>query len=289
MPRGTSLLRRTLYTAPLLATALFLANCGDDDDDGGPSNQAISDLITAMSAAGGTITASAQTGNPPAEAGGPAVTVTGLTSAVNGGTVQVQLNSTGSFTTAIVFVDGVDGFYQVDLPGAVTSLDLLLTLAQSLTEDDDLALNFGVGADASAIGTYEASTLDIIEVGSGDVQVSVSWTGASDVDLHVVDPDGEEIFYGNTASASGGTLDLDSNAGCAIDNVNNENITWATAPSGTYIVRLDYWSSCGVTQSDYVVTIQRQGQQPQTFTGSFTGTGDQGGEGSGTEITQFTF
>src|SRR5207237_4273195 len=43
---------------------------------------------------------------------------------------------------------------------------------------------------------------------TGDVQVSVSWDAPSDVDLHVVDPSGEEIFYGNPASASGGQLDV---------------------------------------------------------------------------------
>ena len=48
---------------------------------------------------------------------------------------------------------------------------------------------------------------------SGDVQVSVSWDAPSDVDLHVVEPSGEDIYYGHPASATGGQLDVDSNAG----------------------------------------------------------------------------
>ena len=56
----------------------------------------------------------------------------------------------------------------------------------------------------------------------------------SDVDLHVVDPRGEEVFYGHPNSASGGRLDLDSNAACDLDHKRNENITWPVgrAPRG---------------------------------------------------------
>ena len=103
--------------------------------------------------------------------------------------------------------------------------------------------------------------------------MSVSWTGASDVDLHVIDPSGEEVYFGNLHSASGGTLDLDSNAACNIDNKNNENIVWPVggAPSGEYTVIVDYWSDCGVARSDYVVTVQVEGQEAQVFSGSFVG------------------
>ena len=110
----------------------------------------------------------------------------------------------------------------------------------------------------------------------------------SDVDLHVVDPSGEEVYYGHRRSASGGELDLDSNAGCRIDGVRNENITWpiGRAPRGQYIVRVDYWSSCSAQQTNYTVRVISEGIN-QTFSGSFTGGGDQGGPGSGRQITTF--
>ena len=62
-----------------------------------------------------------------------------------------------------------------------------------------------------------------------------------------------------------------------------------TAPSGTYTVRVDYFAECTQTNTNYVVTVQRKGHAPETFTGSFTGAGDAGGAGSGTQITTFTF
>jgi uncharacterized protein YfaP (DUF2135 family) len=128
-------------------------------------------------------------------------------------------------------------------------------------------------------------------VGTGSIQVNVSWDVDSDVDLHVVDPSGEEIYYGHTASASGGSLDLDSNAGCSLDHKRSENITWPanSAPRGTYIVRVDYWSSCGVSATNYTVTAQVAGQPVRVQSGTFTGDGDGGSRGSGTTIWTFTY
>jgi hypothetical protein len=122
---------------------------------------------------------------------------------------------------------------------------------------------------------------------TGDVQVSVSWDAPSDVDLHVIEPSGEEIFYGNTVSSTGGQLDVDSNPACSIDGRQIENIRWGTrAPGGTYIVRVDYWTNCGVAQTNYLVTV-KNGSLTQTFTGTFTGGGDNGFAGAGRTITSF--
>jgi hypothetical protein len=141
----------------------------------------------------------------------------------------------------------------------------------------------------SSCGVSAASNeVLVFAVGSsGDVQVSVSWDAPSDVDLHVVEPSGEELFYGHPASATGGQLDVDSNAGCTIDGRQIENVRWpGLAPAGTYTVRVDYWDACGVGRTNYLVTL-RNGLSVQTFSGFFTGPGDNGGEGSGVTIGTF--
>jgi hypothetical protein len=51
-------------------------------------------------------------------------------------------------------------------------------------------------------------------------------------------------------------------------------------------VRLDYWSSCGASSTNYVVTVNNGGAT-QTFRGTLTGGGDHGGRGSGRAITTF--
>jgi hypothetical protein len=123
---------------------------------------------------------------------------------------------------------------------------------------------------------------------TGDVQVSVSWDAPTDVDLHVVDPRGEEIYYGNSVSSSGGQLDVDSNPACSIDGRQIENIRWnGAAPGGTYVVRVDYWDSCGLPATNYTVTV-KNGPSTQVFRGGFTGPGDHGGRGAGVLITSFS-
>jgi uncharacterized protein YfaP (DUF2135 family) len=130
----------------------------------------------------------------------------------------------------------------------------------------NMGVSYAVG-DANVIGKYTAQTVKIIYVGNGDVQVSVSWSDTSDVDLHVVDPALEEIYFGHLTSASGGKLDLDSNAACTQDepsfpHKSNENIVWPAgqAPHGTFTVRLAYWSACNVSApTEYVVTVATKG------------------------------
>jgi hypothetical protein len=91
-------------------------------------------------------------------------------------------------------------------------------------------------------------------------------------------------------SVAGGILDLDSNSNCVIDGRNAENIGYGAVepPRGAYIVRLDYYKSCGVAATSYVVTVTVDGVA-QTFGGTFTGTGAGGGAGDGVPITTFTF
>lgn len=272
-----------------LALAACGSDGGDDDSDGGDDGDGgdgdVMGFISEVRPAGEG-TAVARTGAIPDEGDGPAATVTSSGTVINGGTLMVQIEGDEEFDRLIVAIDGAEGYYEVTLPEAVAFLELLVTLSQSIGESD-FAFLFGVGGEAG-IGAYEEVAAEVVSVGTGEVQVSVSWDAASDVDLHVVDPAGDEVFYGMSLVASGGNLDLDSNVACLIDNTNNENITWPTAPEGTYVVRLDYYLGCGVDETNYVVTVQRVGHDAETFSGTFDGEGDMGGAGSGVEITSFT-
>lgn len=125
--------------------------------------------------------------------------------------------------------------------------------------------------------------IDVVpESAPGGVQVTLTWDVNSDLDLHVIEPSGERIFYRNTSSATGGALDLDSNAGCRIDGIRAENIRWppGAAPPGEYRVQVHEWASCRTSSSNYVVRI-RNGTSVQTYSGTISG-------GSRVEVASFT-
>jgi len=92
---------------------------------------------------------------------------------------------------------------------------------------------------------------------SGDITISLMWDTRDDLDLWVVSPYGDEIWYGNKRSRDGGWLDVDMNVR---HNTQEpvENVAWDVAPVGRYEVRVKFfsrsmWSSDPV---DFVVLLR---------------------------------
>ncbi|HET7543760.1 MAG TPA: hypothetical protein VFK05_27995 [Polyangiaceae bacterium] len=104
----------------------------------------------------------------------------------------------------------------------------------------------------------------------GTLVITLTWDSEADVDLHVVDPLGNEIYHGATnsvnafgatdSSVNNGRLGHDSNADCAIDGLRQEDVTWAEAPpSGHYLVRVDTLSLCGRPNARWSVQASLNG------------------------------
>lgn len=288
--------------ALVVATSLAGVACNDDSSSPfaptqGGGSASLQDFVTSVAIGGQS--GQLRTGAIPAESGGPVIDVSGNSTIVNGGTSTLTVNAGTAIRAVYVAMAGTSmglsienaggfgGYYDVASGASSATVSLLLAFSQAIPTSP---FNLFIAAedDSGAVGPFTTVTFDALQVGTGDVQVTLSWDSDADVDLHVVDPSGEEIYFANRTSASGGQLDLDSNAGCSIDDVRNENITWpvGTAPRGTYTVRVDYWSSCGVARTNYTVLVNNGGAV-QIFSGSFTGSGDNGGLGSGVEIVSF--
>ncbi len=249
------------------------------------SGPSVRDYVDTVTTVDGTVHAKFVSGALPHDVSGPP-SVGANPDVIPGGTAPVTLTAASGFSTAIVAVDGVDGYFEIDLVPGTTTVQLLVTLSQDLGPDGFI-LRYGIG-DGATFG-FTPTPVTVVPVGTGQVQVSLSWSTQADVDLHVVDPTGEEIYWLSRNSASGGMLDLDSNAACGSDGPRNENITWPLndAPAGEYKVLVDYWSNCGAAATPFVVTVNVKGRDATTFTGTFTGSGDMGGPGAGQPITTF--
>ena len=88
-------------------------------------------------------------------------------------------------------------------------------------------------------------------LGTGVIQSTLRWATTDDLDLEITDPSGQRVFFQNKRVASGGELDVDSNAGCQNTITNPvENIFWPPtgAPPGNYVVKVNLYQRCA-TQS----------------------------------------
>jgi len=258
---------------------------------GGNGHRGVREAVTGVRGPDG-VAATFHEGKLPDPVGTVDVTVPGTNTAINGGSTMIAVSSTSEIVKIYVSIQGSDGYWEVTVPAGTTVADVLLTLAQQLPAQ--LVIVFQVVDAAGNISQPMTVTTTIIQVKTGDIQISISWDTDNDIDLHVVDPNAFEIYYGDTLSPEEGELDLDSNAACSpIDGINNENILWpiGKAPAGTYNVLVDNYENCTSTATTYVVTVQKKGQAPQTFMGSFAATdlGDTGGAGDGVLITTFTY
>ncbi len=155
----------------------------------------------------------------------------------------------------------------------------------------------------------------VLRGSTGPVQVTLRSPVAEDLDLYVVEPlpgGGTcEIFYGQPNVDAGpppiplpfplpvpprcgakGWLDLDSNAGCRIDNVNIENVIYSPGVSvtrGTYVVRVNYYQNCSASSPvPFEVEVRANGQT-RYYCGSFQPSQSSGGAlGAGRVIATFT-
>ena len=136
-------------------------------------------------------------------------------------------------------------------------------------------------------GTEFSSRLVNAGAQSGDIRVSLLWNNRNDLDLHVVNPRGEEIFYGSKNDRAGGFLDVDMNVGGeTLKPV--ENVFWAKgrAPEGKYRVYVQNYGYNEKDKGPYPFQIEvKNGDEYSRFEGTVSGSGKR----SDTEVCAFEY
>ena len=125
-------------------------------------------------------------------------------------------------------------------------------------------------------GTEISSRLSRAGGQTGQIRATLIWNNRNDLDLHMITPTGEEIFYGNSLSASGGQLDVDMNVGGETTKP-VENIFWPTysaPPEGPYevFVRNYGYNEPRRGPTDFIVDL-KFGSETSRFEGTVSGTG----------------
>ena len=203
---------------------------------------------------------------------------TNTTTAPTASSRITDLQSSNGSTTPLVFDyantdDDLAGCYvQVDGAGDY----FIVPYAQSAGNSGQLSLPIGIPTNVDE-GTFDVifsvfnqngeasqpiyTTINVLRLGTGSLQISMSWDNTTDQDLHVTDPNGETIFYLERTSVSGGQLDRDD-----LDGYGPENIFWTDdAPDGDYTIVVNQYS--GRADTNFYITVSGAGGG-QTFSGS---------------------
>ena len=105
---------------------------------------------------------------------------------------------------------------------------------------------------------------------SGRVQIILAWDDRNDLDLMMICPNGERLYFDHRR-ACGAELDVDRNAGnSALIATPVENIVFAAEPApGRYRIMVWYFQNNppAPASSPYRVTVKREGRPDQVFTG----------------------
>ena len=122
----------------------------------------------------------------------------------------------------------------------------------TITKDgDSQTITFNNDCDGTFDGGSQGQT--------GDVSFRLTWSGKQDLDLYVVEPSGEQIYWDHPQSATQGQLDVDSNYPCSDTSPSpTENIFWpkGKAPHGTFTFWVDHYDSCdGSTTASFTLRV----------------------------------
>lgn len=223
-------------------------------------------------------------GDEPDDASGPKVAAVDLSlTTLRAGVVDSPLKGSlapGS-TAAAISIEGDSGYWIV--PAGIPAVDAPdyptftapVSIATTVAPGPYRLLVRAVDADGH-FGPLSDTPFQVVRVDvTGTLVVTLSWDTEADVDLHVVDPHGSEIWSRAPSSwmapppgapvpadawKDGGYLDFDSNAACAIDGRRQEDVVWErTPPSGRYVVRVDTPSLCGQAAARWNLVVSYRG------------------------------
>lgn len=196
-------------------------------------------------------------GNPPAPSGtteAPTVSnpISVITSS-NGSTAPLEFlygNTSDDLVGCYIQIPGSSSYFTVPYnqnAGTSGSLAVPIGIPTNVL-GGSFNLNFCVYDDEGLVSNVVSTQINVLKLGTGALQVSLSWNTATDQDLYVVDPNSETIYYSNKIATSGGQLDRDDT-----DGFGPENIFWLeNAPDGEYKVSVNDYDGTSFENTVYV-------------------------------------
>lgn len=193
----------------------------------------------------------------PVPGGEPDITSGRLPDARIGESYSARLEVADSRAGTWSVVRGLPAGLRVDTGGSITGTPT------GVVGDYPVVVDFRDTGGKVATATVRIMVQPPQGIRGGNLQITLQWTGPADLDLHVLDPNGEEIYWNKRSSESGGLLDKDANANCnGVEDDDNavENVFWPprSAPTGSYLVWVHTYAECGGLL-DWHLTVRRNG------------------------------
>lgn len=244
----------------VLASTLMLGftSCSEDDED--KINEILDSIVNFE---GQTATYSADE-MPSATSDIQLGTVTMNTQALAGGASFITINSHENFEAFYVALLGENGYFRVtpksksyDETTRTYTYTMVMNFSESFSTNVVVVIS-GVTRNGE-VSLPQETEIVFVESQTADLDIKLVFENEKDVDLHLYTPSGKHIYYGDRGghytddqdSVRRYGLDHDSNAGCRIDGLNNENIFIPTVmlEAGTYTVEVNMYSNCDRTIS----------------------------------------
>lgn len=109
----------------------------------------------------------------------------------------------------------------------------------------------------------------------GAIEIGLEWNDTNDLDLHVVEPNGNRIYWkfkeSDGRDGTGGHLDVDKNADCSkLTSTPVEHVYWDTfdIPDGEYKVFVHFFRQCGSSAESKFTVLCKYGDEIKRFNDS---------------------
>jgi len=185
----------------------------------------------------------------------------------NGSTPVINLSYSGmseNLGGCFVYVQGSSTYFKVPYESTYNSpghISLPIGIPSNV-DQGEFCITCRVYDASGNVSNERDACFTVLQLGTGSLQISLTWDNDSDQDLIVYSPNGDTVHRPRPVSPDGGVLDREDG-----DGYGPENIYWENeAPDGVYTISVADHSGNDET-SNFIVTVNSQGIF-RKFTGS---------------------
>ena len=292
-------MKRYLYLLIMAFIAIQFQSCSDDDGSGESISELEKNYLTIENAVFNKGEIPAATISEPLDG------IDMSTQVMNGAMNYISVVTEKAVNKFFVGIKNIDGYfaYVPTNMGSVTDYNMYVIpvmMSDAYRGNATVVLSGELATGGITIPVEKA--ISYIETKTGAIEIKLAFSNSKDIDIHLYTPSGEHIYYGNrggTYTKEDGTqitygLDIDSNAGCHLDNINKENIyiPEELVENGTYRVVVDMYNNCKPSiATSWSIVARYQGDIITPATGVNPASGIyQAGAGNGdmTQVMTFT-